>query len=70
MTAILQLIAALPGLVQLGLELLSFIKSVSKDDPAKFVADLGAAFSLLNKAKTDEEKINAAKAIQSVLRGL
>lgn len=70
MGAILELIAVLPALVKLGTELLNFIKSMTKNDPKKFIAEIGIAFELLNKAKTDEEKIAAARAIQSTLRKL
>lgn len=70
MGAILELIAVLPALVKLGTELLNFIKGMTKNDPKKFIAEIGNAFELLNKAKTDEEKIAAARAIQSTLRKL
>lgn len=63
-------LVALPDLISLAREIFNWIKVLSGDDPAGFIKKSADAFKLLNQAKTDEEKMNAAKAIQSLISGM
>ena len=69
-SAICGLFTALPGLVQLGLQLMSWIKSISGDNPQAFISNLGQNFALLTAAKTQEERSNAAKKLADSISNL
>lgn len=61
---------ALPALVKLLSEVFSWIKELSKEDPAQFMRDAHEVMSHLRQAKTAEEKSDAAKSIQDLIRRL
>lgn len=66
--AILSAIVSLPQVLSLLKELAVFIKNTFGDNPKKILAESGEAFKKLNGAKTSEEKIEAAKAINKLIR--
>lgn len=68
MATLWELIKAIPSIISLAREVFDFIKGVFGDTPEKFLRDAGEAFSQFNKAKTDEEKANALRAIQSLIK--
>lgn len=69
-TAIAGAIAALPDLIKLVQEVMSWINTASGGDPKGYVAKLGVAMKQLNDAQTDEDRQNAAKAIADAISGL
>lgn len=68
MADILAVLKAIPALIGLFKEILGFIKHLAGDDIEGFLKRSGEAFAMLTVAKTDEEKANAARAIQSLIR--
>lgn len=64
------LIAAIPDLVKLGQELMSFIIKASNGDPVTYIKNLGETMSKLNAAQTEEERQNAAHEIARAISGL
>lgn len=67
--AILALLQSLPTILGMIKDLMSFINKVSGNDPQGFIIKVGKAFSQLNDAKTQEERIAAAKAISDSITG-
>lgn len=61
-------IKLIPQLFSLVKEVFGFIQKTFGDTPEKFLKDAGDAFALLNQAKTPEEKQNAARAIQALIK--
>ena len=61
--AILGFLTALPELLQLLKSFMAWMNHVSGNDPQGFAKELGAVFTQLSEAKTDEEKTAAAKSI-------
>lgn len=69
MAEIWSLIKAIPAIVGLLKEVMHWFKMhVGDGDPVKFIGDVSKGFEVLNNAKTPEEKQNAAKVIQSLIR--
>ena len=60
-------LSALPQLISLVKELVGFLNKQFGDNWPKYLADSGEAFKKLNEAKTPEEKVEAAKALQSLI---
>lgn len=61
-------IKLIPQIFSVLKELMSFIQKTFGDTPEKFLKDAGEAFSKYNNAKTDEEKVDAIKSLQSLIR--
>lgn len=59
---------ALPELIKLVNSVGAYLLKVSGNDPAGFVIRANNAFTLLSKANTEQEMIDAAKAIQDAIR--
>lgn len=70
MSEILTLIKCLPVLLGLLQELGKFLKLHCGDNPEKFLTDAHEVFSVLNGAKSSEEKIDAARKLQGLLTKL
>jgi hypothetical protein len=66
----LELLGAIPSLIKLLSGIFDFIKGIATDNPKKFIADAGIAFDKLNNAKTSEEKLEAGKQLQDLIRRL
>jgi hypothetical protein len=62
------LIKALPALISTIREVFAFIQKTFGDTPEKFLKSAGEAFALLNQADTPEKKVEAARAIQNLIR--
>lgn len=67
--AILGLLQSLPTLLSMVQSLMGYINKVSGNDPQGFLVKVGQAFSQLNTAETQEERIAAAKAISDIISG-
>lgn len=63
-------LAALPQLLLMIREFITWINKVSGNDPAGFAVKASAAFSQLNNAKTQEDHQNAAKAISDLIASM
>lgn len=61
---------ALPDLIGLVKELMTWLNHVSGNDPQGYLKLVGSAMSQLNSAKTDEERQAAAKAIADAINHL
>ena len=61
------IIKALPVLIQTIKEVFAFIQKTFGETPEKFLRDSGEAFSRLNTAKTDQEKVDALKDIKKLI---
>ena len=70
LSAILGALQALPALINLGTEFVTWIKHVSGNDPQGYMNNLANAMAQLNAAKTEEDRTNAAKSIADAIRGL
>lgn len=66
--AIVGLFSALPELLGLAKNIWAWLEKISGNDVAGFIGRTNEAFTLLNKAVTEEEMINAAKSIQDAIR--
>jgi hypothetical protein len=66
--AIIGVLSSLPELLSLFKNFLGWIQKVSGGDIAGFVSKTNQAFVLLNKAQTEAEMIEAAKAIQDAIK--
>lgn len=69
-SALLALCQALPALVSLLNEIVTFVKKAAGDTPQAYVVKLGDALNQLNSAQTDDDKAKASKAISDAIRGL
>lgn len=67
--AIIGFLTSLPELLKLAKNIWAWFEKVSGGDTAGFIAKTNEAFTLLNKAKTEAEMIEAAKAIQAAIKG-
>jgi len=70
MAAILAALAAIPSIISLLREMVAFFQKQFGDDWPKFLAASGEAFKKLNNAKTAEEKQDAGRAIQDIIKRL
>lgn len=68
--ALIGFFTALPQLLNMIQGLMGWITKVSGDDPAGFLVKAGLAFDLLNKAKTEEDYKNAAKALSDLISNM
>lgn len=70
MSQILAALAAIPKLIELAGQILEFIKRITGQDPQGFIKKSAEVFSKLNQAKTPQEKEDAARGIQNLIRSL
>jgi hypothetical protein len=70
LSAVLGALSALPDLVNLIQQFMTWIEKISGNDPKGFIKNIGAAMAQLNAAKTDEDRQNAAKAISDIISTL
>lgn len=70
MPQLIAFIAAVPDLIKLGWSIFSFIKQIAGEDPAGFVKRSAEVFTDLSKAKTQEERVDAARKVQDLIRRL
>lgn len=70
MTGIIAAIAAIPEILKLIKELAIYMQKTYGDDWHSFIVDSSLAFKKVNEAKTEEEKIAAAKELQSIIHRL
>ncbi len=63
-------LTALPVIIKLGQEFMTWLNVASGGDPKTYIAKLGAAMSNLNAAQTQEERQNAAQEIAKAISGL
>lgn len=68
--AILGALTALPAFIQLISEIMTFLNSVSGNDPKGYAVKLGAAMKQLNEAESDQDRQKAAKSIADAIAGL
>ena len=68
--AILGAIAALPQIISLAREVFVFFKKAFGDDAAKYIKDLNETMSALNSAETAEQRVQAAKDLQKLIKRL
>lgn len=68
--AILGAVAALPDLIKLGGEFMTWLNSASGGDPKGYVKKLGDSMAKLNSAQTDAERQEAAHEIAKSIAGL
>lgn len=68
MATVWEIIKLIPQLFSVLKEVFAFIQKTFGDTPEKFLKDAGEAFSKYNNAKTDEEKVDAIKSLQSLIR--
>lgn len=66
-TGLLQVIAALPKLIELVTGFIGFVEKKFGPDWPKVIADLNDAFNKLEKAKTVEERLDAARSLQGAI---
>jgi len=69
-SAIIGFFTALPGLVILAQQFMTFVNNISGNNPKEFISKLGLIMTDLNSAKTPEEKTNAAKNLSSFVSKL
>ena len=69
-TAFVGFFTALPGIVSLIREFMTWINAVSGNNPQAFIANLGQAFSQLANSKTEEDHANAAKNLAGIISKL
>lgn len=67
MSALIGLLSSLPQIVSLLTDVWSYLNKISGNDPAAYIAKVGAAFSQLNTAESQEEKSSAAQAIADAI---
>lgn len=60
-TAILGFFTALPGIIMLIQQFMGWLNTISGSNPQVLISELGQTFSQLNAAKTQEDRLNAAK---------
>ncbi len=65
--AIVGLLTALPKILELGQNVWAWLQKVSGNDAAGFIDKVNSAFILLNKAQTEQEYVDAAKAIRDAI---
>lgn len=68
MATVWEILKLVPQLFNVLKEVFAFIQKTFGDTPEKFLKDAGEAFSKYNNAKTDEEKVDAIKSLQSLIR--
>lgn len=69
MADLIAILKAIPVIVDLFKEIVTWFKMyVGDGDPIKFIGDVADGFAKLNVAKTPEEKTDAARAIQALIR--
>lgn len=67
MAEIWAVIKLLPEIFGVLKQVVAFLKNTVGDgDPKKFLRDVGESFSKYNAAKTDEEKVDALRSLQSI----
>lgn len=66
-TALVGLLTALPGLVQLGLQLWAWVNKVSGGNPGTFIANFGVKLGALMAAKTKEDRNNATSDLATLI---
>lgn len=66
--AIIGFFSSLPELIKLAKNIWAWLEKISGNDVAGFINRTNEAFTLLNKAKTEQEMIDAARAIQDAIR--
>lgn len=69
LAAITGLLSSIPQLLTLGQNIWAWLQKISGGDVAGFIGKTNDAFILLNNAKTEDDMIAAAKAIQAAIRG-
>lgn len=67
---IIALIGAIPQLISLFADIFAWIKNITKEDPAAFIAECHAVFAIVTSAKSPEEKSVAAGKVQDLIRKL
>ena len=68
-SAVIGLLSSLPQILKLIQTMSVWFQKVSGGDLAGFLDKTNNAFELLHKAQTDQEVIDAAKALQNAIRG-
>lgn len=69
-SAIIGFFTALPGIVKLIQLFMEWLLRVSGNDPTEYLKKVAEAMDLLNKAKSDQERIDAAKKISELIGGV
>jgi len=70
MQALLAILKGIPNLLALIVEFISVVKAALRMNPEQFIEDSHKAIEDLKKAKSAEEKKDAAKAISDLLNRL
>lgn len=70
MSALLSILKGIPNLLALIVEFISIVKTALRMNPEQFIEDSQKAIVDLKKAKSAEEKKDAAKAISDLLNRL
>lgn len=70
MSALVGFLTAFPQFISLLTEIWGYLNKVSGNDPAGYISKLGAAFSALNAAQTQDEHAQAAKALADSISGI
>jgi predicted PurR-regulated permease PerM len=68
--AIIGFFSALPEIIKLVQQLMTWINHASGNDPQGYIKKISEALAKLNAAKTEQERIDAAKAIADAIHGL
>lgn len=69
-TAILGFLQITPSLLDLIKQLMTYLNTISGNDPKGLIVKTGAAMAMLNQAKTEDDRKAAAKAIADAIQGL
>lgn len=67
---ILTVLKVLPALLSFGREFAGWLRETFGDSPEKFLVDATETFAVLRQAKSKEEKVDAARRIQSLISRL
>jgi uncharacterized membrane protein HdeD (DUF308 family) len=70
LTAIIGFFTALPGIVRLIQQFMSWVNAVSGNNPQAYISNLGVIMSQLSTAKTKEERSNAAQSLSDLISKL
>lgn len=70
LSIILGALTALPDLINLLREVMTWLNAASGNDPKGYVVKLGEAMKELNSAESDEDRQKAARAISDAIAGL
>lgn len=68
--ALLTFLQAVPDIVKLLGELMTWLNHVSGNDPQGWIKKVGATMNQLNSAQTEKERQDAAKAVADAVAGL